>query len=103
VLAALAATATARRVALVRAVFLADGLPPPPLRALLRALGHGVVVLSTSAVREPREARVVEEWTLPAGGAGAPQLTAQGVPLALYLTQRCVLPLTPLAVTHRAR
>jgi hypothetical protein len=91
----------ARRVALVRAVFLPDGLPPPPLRALLRALGHRVVALSTAAVREPREARLVDEWTLPADGASAPQLTAAGVPLALYLTQRCVQSVGAAAVCVR--
>ena len=78
----------ALRVALVRAVFLADGAPLPPLASLLRPLGHGVIALAATAVQRPREQRHVDEWTA-SDGAGAPELSARAVALPLYLTQRC--------------
>ena len=92
-LAALArGAAPPQRVAVVRAAFAQDGAPAAALP--LRALGHGVVAVAVACVRDPAQARLVDEWTLPAAADGAPLLTAQGVPLPDYLSQRCGAPVS---------
>jgi hypothetical protein len=76
------------RVAVVRSVFFSDGALPPPLQRLLRPLGCNVVCVAASAVQSAVETRLVDEYLL-RGRDGVPELAAQGVPLARYLTQRC--------------
>jgi hypothetical protein len=91
---AAAACGGARRVAIVRCAFLADGARVPPLSAALRPLGHGVVALGCSCVQQPAEALLVDEWELPAA-QGLATMVSHSLPLARFLTQRCARQMQP--------
>ena len=81
--------------ALVRAAFLPDGEPPPPLRTLVASLGQGVVALAASCVQQPSAALFVDAFDVSALDLSAPAeqqasaALAVSVPLPAYLHSWC--------------
>lgn len=51
-------------VGVVRAAFLPDGTPAPPLERVMRPLGNRVVAVAAHVLQQPHLARVVDVWQL---------------------------------------